>query len=129
LPGVKDRTANDSVLRLLCRCTLEAELPLLPLRNEATDSRILIDGYGLHKREFLRSVRIDPASHLAGRPHQIMLRFIARDNSSGISGDLPPEVVFNKGINLGVLYNHVLERVAYLTYPSIISIYSREGWK
>jgi hypothetical protein len=43
-----------------------------------------------------------------------------------ISSNFLPEVVLDKGINLGVLHDHVLERVAYVTCPSIISI-SRGG--
>lgn len=51
-----------------------------------------------------------------------MLRFVARDNSLSISSNLPPKVVLNKGINLSVLYDHVLERITYVTYLSIVSI-------
>jgi hypothetical protein len=36
--------------------------------------------------------------------------------------------VLNKGVNLSVLYNHVLERVAHITCPSTVSTsYGREG--
>jgi hypothetical protein len=69
LPGVEDRAADDPVPGLLCRRALEAALPLLPLRNEAADDGILIDGQGFLGREFLWPVRIDLASHLTGRPH------------------------------------------------------------
>jgi len=34
--------------------------------------------------------------------------------------------VLNKGVNLSVLYDHILERVAHITYPSMVSI-SRGG--
>jgi hypothetical protein len=57
-----------------------------------------------------------------------VLRFVARDNSLSISSNLPPEVVLNKGVNLSVLYNHVLEHVAYVTCLSRVSILRyREG--
>jgi len=46
LPGVEDRAADDPAPGLLCRRALEAALPLLPLRNEAADDGILIDGQG-----------------------------------------------------------------------------------
>jgi len=122
LPGVEDRAADDPVPGLLCRYALEAALPLLPLRNEAADDGILIDGQGFLGREFLRPVRIDPASHPTGRPHQVALRFVAGDDSSRVSGDRPPEVVLDKGVNLGVLHHHVLERVAHVTCQSTVSI-------
>jgi hypothetical protein len=45
-----------------------------------------------------------------------------------ISSNLLPEVVLNKGINLGILYNYILECITYITYPSIVSIlYGGEG--
>ena len=72
----------------------------------------------------MRPVRIDPSSYVTGRPHQVALGFIAGDNSSSISGDLPPEVMLDKGVNLGVLHNHVLERVGHLTCPSTVSMSS-----
>jgi hypothetical protein len=122
LPSIKDRAADDLVPGLLCRRALEAALLLLPLRNKAADNGILINGQGFLGREFLRPVRIDPASHPTGRPHQIALRFIAGDNSSRVSGNRPPEVVLNKGVNLGVLHYYVLERVAHVTCQSIVSI-------
>lgn len=65
-------------------------------------------------------------SHPTGRPHQVALRFIARDDSSSISGNLPSEVVLDKGVNLGVLHDYVLERVAHVTCPSTVSM-SRDG--
>ena len=58
-------------------------------------------------------------SYLIGRLYQVTLRFIARDDRSRISGNRPAEVVLNKGINLSVLYHHILERVAHVTYPSM----------
>ncbi len=122
LPGVEDRAADDPVPGLLCRRALEAALPLLPLRNEAADDGILIDGQGFLGREFLRPVRIDPASHPAGRPHQVALRFVAGDDSSRVSGDCPSEVVLDEGVNLGVLHHHVLECVAHVTCQSTVSI-------
>jgi hypothetical protein len=77
----------------------------------------------------LRPVRIDPASYPTGRPHQIALRFVAGDDSSRVSGNRPPEVVLNKGVNLGVLHHHVLERVAHVTCQSTVSIsYYEKGW-
>ena len=76
------------------------------------------------RREFLRPVKIDPSSHPTGRPHQVALGFVAGDDSSSISGDLPPEVMLDKGVNLGVLHNHVLERVGHLIYLSIVSMSS-----
>jgi hypothetical protein len=51
-----------------------------------------------------------------------MLGFIARDNSLSISSNLLLEVILNKGVNLGVLYNYVLERISYLTCLFIVSI-------
>jgi len=69
LPGIKDRAANDPVCGLLCRRALEAALPLPPLRNEAADGGILINGQGFLGCEFLRLVRIDPASYPIGRPY------------------------------------------------------------
>jgi hypothetical protein len=74
----------------------------------------------------LRLVKINPSSHPIGRPHQVALGFIAGDDSSSISGNLPLEVMLNKGVNLGVLYNYVLERVGHLTCLSIVSM-SRYG--
>jgi hypothetical protein len=91
LPGVEDRAADNPVPGLLCRRALEAALPLLPLRNEAADDGILIDGQGFLGREFLRPVRIDLASHPTSRPHQVALRFVAGDDSSRVSGNRPPE--------------------------------------
>ena len=90
---------------------------------------MLIDRPGLLEREFLQPAGIDLSSHPTGRPHQVTLRFIARDDSSSISGNLPSEVVLDKGVNLGVLHDHVLERVAHVTCPSTVSM-SRdgEGW-
>jgi hypothetical protein len=97
-------------------------LPLLLLCNKAADDGILIDGQGFLGREFLRPVRIDLASYLTGRLYQVVLRFVAGDDSSRVSGDRPPEVVLNKGVNLSVLYYHVLERVAHVTCQSTVSI-------
>ena len=76
------------------------------------------------RREFLRPVRIDLSSHPTSRPYQVVLGFVAGDDSSSISGDLPPEVILNKGVNLSVLYDHVLERVGHLIYLSIVSMSS-----
>jgi hypothetical protein len=115
LPGVEDCLADDPVPWLLCRRALEAALPLLPLRNKVADDGILIDGQGFLGREFLRSVRINLASHPTGRPHQVALRFVAGDDSSRVSGDCPPEVVLDKGVNLSVLHHHILERIAHVT--------------
>ena len=72
--------------------------------------------------EFLRPVRIDPASHPTGRPHQVALSFVAGDDSSRVSGDRLPEVVLDKGVNLSVLHHDVLERVAHVIYQSTVSI-------
>jgi hypothetical protein len=127
LPDIEDRAANDPVPGLLCRRAPEAALLLLPLCNEAADDGILINGQGFLGRKFLRPVRIDPASHPIGRPHQVALRFVAGDDRSRISGNCPLEVVLNKGINLSVLHYHVLERVAHVTYPSIVSISRGRG--
>ena len=67
-------------------------------------------------------------SYSTGRPYQVTLRFVARDDSSSISGNRLPEVILNKGINLSMLHNHILERIAHVTYLSIISVsHSREG--
>jgi hypothetical protein len=73
LPGVEDHATDDPVPGLLCRRAPDAALPPLLLRNEAADDGILIDGQGFLGREFLRPVRIDPASHPTGRPHQVAL--------------------------------------------------------
>jgi hypothetical protein len=70
----------------------------------------------------LRPVRVDLVSHLTGRLHQVTLRLIARDDSSRVSGDHLPEVVLNKGVDLGVLYYYILERVAYVPCRSMVSI-------
>jgi hypothetical protein len=61
-------------------------------------------------------------SYPVGRPYQVALRFIAGDDSLHISSNRPPEVVLNKGINLGVLYYYILERIAYITCQSTVSI-------
>jgi hypothetical protein len=122
LPGIEDRAADNPVPGLLYRRVLEAALPLLPLRNEAADDGILIDGQGFLGREFLRPVRIDPASYPTGRPYQVALRFVAGDNSLRINGDRPPEVVLNKGVNLSVLYYYILKHVAHITCQSSVSI-------
>ncbi len=107
--------ADDPVSGLLCRHALEAALPLLPLCNEAADDGILINGQGFFGHEFLRPVRINLASHPIGRPYQVMLRFVAGDDSSRVSGDCPLEVMLDKGVNLGVLYYYILERIAHIT--------------
>jgi hypothetical protein len=44
-----------------------------------------------------------------------MLRFVAGDDSSRVSGDCPLEVMLDKGVNLGVLYYYILERIAHIT--------------
>jgi hypothetical protein len=57
-----------------------------------------------------------------------VLRFITRDNSSSINSNYLLEVMLNKGINLNVLYNYVLERVTYITCLFIVNIlYNKEG--
>jgi hypothetical protein len=118
LPGVEDRVANNLVLGLLCRRALEAALPLLLLCNKAADDGILINRQGFLRREFLQLVRIDLASHLTGRPHQVVLRFIARNDRSHVSSNCLLKVVLNKGIDLSMLHHHILERVAHITCPS-----------
>jgi hypothetical protein len=69
LLSVENRAADDSVPGLLYRRALEAALLLLPLRNEAADDGILIDGQEFLGREFLRPVRIDSANYPTDRPH------------------------------------------------------------
>jgi hypothetical protein len=93
-----------------------------PLYIEAADLEILINGQGLLGRELLRPVKIDLECHSTSRPHQIALKFVTGDNSSRISGNLPPEVMLDKGINLSMLYDHILKRVGHVICPSIISM-------
>jgi hypothetical protein len=122
LPGVEDRAADDPVPGLLCRYALEAALLLLPLRDEAADDGILIDGQGFFKREFLRPVRIDLAGHPISRLHQVALRLVAGDDSSRVSGNRPLEVMLDEGVDLSVLHHYVLERVAYVLCRFTVSI-------
>jgi hypothetical protein len=76
---------------------------LFLLRNELVDAAMLINRLGLLKCEFLRLVGIDPSRYPTSRPYQVILRFIAGDDSPRISSDLPREIVFNKGTNVSML--------------------------
>jgi hypothetical protein len=66
-----------------------------------------------------------------------MLRFIARDNSLSINSNLLLEVIFNKDINLSILYNYVLKYIGHLIYLSIVNMscykerrdYKKGGYK
>jgi len=72
----------------------------------------------LLEREFLRPIRIDPLSHPTGRPHSVVLRFVAGDDGSRISSNSSRKVVLDKGVDLSVLQYHILERIAHVTYAS-----------
>jgi hypothetical protein len=51
-----------------------------------------------------------------------MLGFIAGDNSLSINSNFLPEIMLNKGVNLGILYNYILKHIGYLICLFIISI-------
>jgi hypothetical protein len=87
----------------------------------------------LLKRELLRPVKIDLASHPTGYPHQVALRIIAGDDCSRIRGNRPLKVVPNKGVNLSVLHDYILKRVSYASIAATWKVesikYTWRAWE
>jgi hypothetical protein len=68
------------------------------LREKLTESAAFNYGLGLLNREGVRAVWIDPSRHPTSGSHQILLRFITRDDIPDVSGP-PREVVLNKSVD------------------------------